>query len=79
MENLGTIGMWLGMVATVLIAGVAWGDIRRQVHTLAEQWDRDREARERDREETRDWLKGLQEKYVEQHGHIEVLLDRIER
>lgn len=72
MENLSAIWIMVGMAATVLIVGVAWGDIRRQVHTLTKQWDRDRK-------ETREWLRDLQTASVEHGGNIKVLLDRIER
>ncbi len=72
MENLSDVWVLVGMVTTVLIVGVAWGDIRRQVHTLTVQW-------ERDRKETREWLKDLAETSVEHDGDIKMLLDRIER
>ena len=72
MENLSAIWIMVGMAATVLIAGVAWGDIRRQVNNLTKQWDRDRK-------ETREWLKDLQAASSDHEGHIKVLLDRIER
>ena len=72
MDNLSAVWIVLGMVTTVLIVGATWGDVRRQVKTLAEQWDRDRT-------ETREWLKSLQAEQTDHGGKIKVLLDRSER
>lgn len=47
--DLSSIWIFVGMATTVLIVGIAWGDIRRQVHTVVKQW-----------EETQKWVKEVQ-------------------
>lgn len=73
MEDINVIWILIGMGVMVLgPAGAVWADIRRQVHSLTEQWNRERT-------ETQAWLKSLQSSTSQNERHIAVLLDRIER
>ena len=77
MDDLSTLPWLIGMAALVLgPTGAVWVDIRRQVNTMVKQWDKDRT-------ETREWLKSLEGKTQQNTIDIAVvdgiLKDRAER